>query len=149
MQLYLITAFLNQSVLFKNAILPNSRILKTIFILTLKRATYAFILAFLSDASFSLLFLFSCFFSSSTSLHCLLHAIVNSFWAFFLLHHWFIYFFSFILFVYFLALAKVTTVSLPAIWVFVVLYLLRCWCRLCCRPSCCLHAQGWWCFNFF
>jgi len=46
-----------------------------------------------SDASFSLLFMLSCFQSFSTSLHCLLFAIVSYFRVLFLLHHWFIFFF--------------------------------------------------------
>jgi len=44
MWLYLIATFLNESALFKNTTLHNSRILKTFFTLTLKHATYAFIL---------------------------------------------------------------------------------------------------------
>ena len=71
-----------------------------------------------SNASFSLLFMLSCFLSFSTRFHCLLCAIVSSFWVLFLLHHWFIYIFSFLLSICFLVLTKVTTASLLAIWVF-------------------------------
>ena len=63
----------------------------------------------LSDASFSLLFILSCFLSFSMSLHCLLCAIVSSFRVLFLLHHWFIYIFSFLLSICFLVLTKVTS----------------------------------------
>ena len=114
MRLYLIVAFLKQSALFKNAILPNGRILKTFFTLTLKCATYAFLLPFFSSASFSHMFMLSSFLSSSSSLHCLLRAIgkfVLS--SLLLLHHWFMYFFRFSYLFVFFHCSKVTTISLP------------------------------------
>ena len=188
-----IAAFVNQRAWFKNAVIINSRILKSFFTLVLKRVTYTFILSFFlassflfvsalvflsssvsfivfsyhckfilirslssspvvykkkfilliclfsckgfSDASFSLLFLFSSFLSFSTSLHCLLCAFVSSFRVLFLLQHWFIYIFPFLLSICFLVLTKVTSTSLPAVWVFVMPYLLCCCCchRYCCR----------------
>jgi len=75
MRLYLIDAFLNHSVLFKNVALPNSRILKTFFTLTLKHATYAFILVFFLALRFLsvsalVLPLFFCDPSLSSLCHC-------------------------------------------------------------------------------
>jgi len=85
-------------------------------------------------------FLF-CFCSRTSS--CLLRAfiiffcvIVSSFRVLFLLHHWFINIFSFLLSVGFLVLAKVITAPLPAVWIFAMLYLLR----RCCRCRCCLRV---------
>ena len=197
MRLFVIAAFLNQSSWFKNAAITNSRILKSIFTLILKRATYAFILSFflalhvfslfllwcsslllrvslcsltivssfrfalfllhqwfINFFRFTYLFVFLhwrrvlwCFifsfvyalvlFSFSMSLHCLFCAIESSFRVLFLLHHWFIYIFLFLLSICFLVLTKVTIASLPVVWVIAMLYLLRC---CCCHRYCCLRV---------
>ena len=96
MRLYLIVAFLNQNALFKNTDLPNSHILKTFFTLTLKRTTLTFSYLLSSWRFVFSLFLFVLplvFCESSFSSLC----IVSSFRSLFLLHHWFIYVFRFLL----------------------------------------------------
>jgi len=75
MWLFVIAAFLNHNALSKNDTLPNSHILKTFFTLTLKCATYAFILAFFLTLRFLSVYalvlpLFFCKPSLSSSCHC-------------------------------------------------------------------------------
>ena len=94
-------------------VLPNSCILKTFFTLILKRVTYVFIFPFFSNVLSALLFLLSCFLSSSSNLHCLLRVIgkfVSS--SLLLLHHWFMYVFRLFYLFVFCHCSKVTTVSL-------------------------------------
>jgi len=67
------------------------------------------------DASFSLLFMLSCFLPFSTSLHCLFCAIVSSFRVLFLLHHWFIYFFFRFSYLFVFLYWRRSPASLPAV----------------------------------
>jgi len=93
----------------------NSCILKSFFSLILKRATYAFILSFFLVflSSFASFIVFS-YHSKFVSIRSLSSSPMV--YKIFLFH----------LFVCFLVLTKVTTASLPVVWVFAMPYLLRC-----------------------
>jgi len=99
-----------------------------------QRVLWHFILSFVFALVLPLLF-----YEPSYSLLC---AIASSFRVLFLLHHWFIYIFLFLLSICFLVLTKVTTASLSVVWIFAMSYLLHC----CCHRYCCLRVYD---FNFF
>ena len=151
-QFYLIVVFLKQSVLFKKTVLPKSPLLYSFFTLIQSASlTLLYFLFLMLRLSFT--FLFWCFLMSSRA--CIFVSFVSSFRAFY-------FFFTMVFCIFFVSLiylfscSKVTTVLLSR------------WCLgfHCAQfaPSLLssllslshrshhhrfLHAQGWWCFNFF